>query len=61
MKKIIKQGIEADRLSGRGDGETQLLNSCSNGVYCTEAEHQFNLRSKFIIFGIIEYCFVIIR
>lgn len=49
MKKIIKQGIEADRLFGRGDGETQLLNSCSNGVYCTEAEHQFNHRSKFII------------
>ncbi|EHQ44222.1 OmpA family protein [Myroides odoratus] len=45
---MIKQGIEAGRLSGRGYGETQLLNSCSN-VHCTEAEHQFNRRSEFII------------
>lgn len=46
---IIKQGIEAARLSGRGYGETQLLNSCGNGVHCTEAEHQFHRRSEFII------------
>lgn len=46
---MIKQGIEAARLSGRGYGETQLLNSCGNGVHCTEAEHQFNRRSEFII------------
>lgn len=43
------QGIEASRLTGRGYGETQLLNSCSNGVRCTETEHQVNRRSEFII------------
>ncbi|WP_410879246.1 OmpA family protein [Myroides sp. DW712] len=46
---MAKQGIEASRLTGRGYGETQLLNGCSNGVRCTEAEHQVNRRSEFII------------
>lgn len=44
-----QQGIEATRLTGRGYGETQLLNHCSNGVRCSEAEHQVNRRSEFII------------
>lgn len=46
---MAKQGIEASRLTGRGYGETQLLNGCSNGVRCTEEEHQVNRRSEFII------------
>lgn len=29
--------------------KTQLLNSCSKGVKCTEAEHQLNRRTEFII------------
>ncbi|MGG5578380.1 OmpA family protein [Myroides sp. C15-4] len=46
---IIKQGIAPDRLTGRGYGETQLINRCSNGVRCSEAEHQENRRSEFIV------------
>lgn len=46
---IINQGIEAQRISGKGYGETQLLNSCSNGVPCSTKEHQVNRRSEFII------------
>ncbi|EHO09731.1 OmpA family protein [Myroides odoratimimus] len=46
---MTKQGIEASRLTGRGYGETQLLNGCSNGEHCTDAEHQVNRRSEFII------------
>lgn len=49
---MTKQGIEASRLTGRGYGETQLLNSCSNGVSCTETEHQVNRRSEFIIIAL---------
>lgn len=49
---MTKQGIEASRLTGRGYGETQLLNGCSNGVRCTDAEHQVNRRSEFIIVAI---------
>ncbi|WP_413999997.1 OmpA family protein [Flavobacterium sp. W1B] len=46
---LIKNGISADRLSGKGYGESQLLNKCSDGVKCSEQEHQANRRSEFII------------
>ncbi|WP_431241337.1 OmpA family protein [Flavobacterium sp. P21] len=47
---IISQGIAPERIeSAIGYGETQLLNNCSNGVPCTEAQHQMNRRSEFII------------
>jgi len=42
-------GIDRTRLTGKGYGETQLLNRCSNGVPCAEYEHQLNRRSEFII------------
>lgn len=46
---IIDQGIDRSRISGRGYGETQLTNECSNGVDCSEEQHQLNRRSEFII------------
>lgn len=46
---IVKAGIESDRLSYEGYGETGLLNECSNGVKCTEKEHEINRRSEFIV------------
>ncbi|MFP4845432.1 OmpA family protein [Winogradskyella sp. PE311] len=47
---IIAQGISADRIdSAKGFGESQLINRCSNGVPCSESEHQMNRRSEFII------------
>lgn len=47
---IISRGIDASRIeSAIGYGETQLLNKCSNGVKCTEEEHQLNRRSYFYI------------
>ena len=46
---MVKQGISRDRLTAKGYGETQLVNGCSNGVPCTEEEHQANRRSEFII------------
>ncbi|MDT8417302.1 MAG: OmpA family protein, partial [Lutibacter sp.] len=46
---IISNGIESSRVSGRGYGETQLLNNCAKGVKCSEAEHQLNRRTEFII------------
>ncbi|HIC32608.1 MAG TPA: flagellar motor protein MotB [Flavobacteriaceae bacterium] len=42
-------GISKNRLTGKGYGETQLVNRCSNGVNCSETEHQLNRRSEFII------------
>ena len=46
---LIKNGIDKNRLSGKGYGETQLVNKCADDVPCTEAEHQENRRSEFII------------
>jgi len=46
---LIKNGIAPQRLTGKGYGETELVNKCSDGVPCTEEEHQMNRRSEFII------------
>ena len=49
MRYLISRGIQTSRISGKGYGETQLLNKCSNGVRCLEKEHQKNRRTEFII------------
>ncbi|MFH6968066.1 OmpA family protein [Flavobacterium sp. FlaQc-28] len=49
---LIKNGVAKNRLTGKGYGETQLVNKCSDGVPCTEEEHQMNRRSEFIIVGL---------
>lgn len=46
---LIQNGINPNRLTGKGYGETQLVNRCADGVKCTEEEHQMNRRSEFII------------
>lgn len=49
LKWLIGKGIDKDRLTAKGYGESQLVNKCSNGVDCTSEEHQLNRRSMFII------------
>jgi len=46
---MVKEGIAKNRLTGKGYGETQLINGCSDDVFCSEADHQLNRRSEFII------------
>ncbi|MEO7978998.1 OmpA family protein [Flavobacterium sp.] len=46
---LVKNGIAKNRLTGKGYGESQLINNCSDSVTCTEAEHQLNRRSEFVI------------
>ncbi len=50
---FIKKGINPKRLTGRGYGESQLVNDCgcepTNVSSCTEEQHQANRRSEFII------------
>ncbi len=43
---LISQGIESERVSGKGYGETQILNRCKNGVKCPDKEHQVNRRTE---------------
>lgn len=52
MEYMISEGIERGRLTAKGYGETKLLNKCADGVQCSEAEHQQNRRSEFIILNI---------
>ncbi|MBK6994563.1 MAG: OmpA family protein [Lewinellaceae bacterium] len=46
---IVAKGIAADRIVAKGYGEKQLQNKCTNGVECTEEEHQINRRTEFKI------------
>lgn len=46
---LVKKGIAKNRLTGKGYGETQLVNQCADGVECSEEQHQQNRRSEFII------------
>lgn len=46
---MIAKGIAKSRLTSEGFGETKLVNKCSNGVACSNAEHELNRRSEFII------------
>ncbi|GAB3331935.1 hypothetical protein GCM10027299_38020 [Larkinella ripae] len=43
---LNKGGISARRMKAAGYGESQPLNSCKDGVRCTEAEHQRNRRTE---------------
>ncbi|WP_438710035.1 OmpA family protein [Aquimarina muelleri] len=46
---IIDNGISADRITGKGLGETQPVNDCGNDTNCDKQEYQLNRRSEFII------------
>ena len=48
---LVKNGINPNRLTGKGYGEYQLVNQCKDDVKCSEEEHQMNRRSEFIITG----------
>ncbi len=49
---LVQNGISAERLTSRGYGESQLVNSCTNGSKCSEEEHQQNRRTALKITGI---------
>ncbi len=49
---IVNSGIDRSRLTGKGYGETRLVNKCADGIKCSEAEHQQNRRSEFIVIAL---------
>ncbi len=49
---LIQRGVDPDRITAKGYGEDRLVNGCSNGVHCTEAEHQANRRTEFTVTGV---------
>ena len=44
---IASKGIQKERLSAKGYGETKLVNGCADGVQCTDEQHQRNRRTEF--------------
>lgn len=46
---ILKSGIAKERISGKGYGESKLINQCADGVECSEEEHAKNRRTEFQI------------
>lgn len=46
---LKEKGIDEDRLEAKGYGATHLVNGCSAGVPCTEAEHLQNRRVEFTL------------
>ena len=50
VKYIINAGgIDRNRITARGYGESRLVNGCSNGKSCTIDQHQQNRRTEFTI------------
>jgi len=49
VKYLVDRGIEAERISGKGFGETQLTNDCTERESCPDEKHQENRRSEFIV------------
>lgn len=48
--KYIKERLpNPERISGKGYGESQILNKCTDGVPCSKEEHQLNRRTEFRI------------
>ena len=46
---LLTIGVESNRLSSKGFGETVPLNNCVNGVKCTNLEYLLNKRTEFIV------------
>jgi outer membrane protein OmpA-like peptidoglycan-associated protein len=43
---LVSKGIERSRISGKGYGESNMVNKCVNGVECSEDAHQKNRRTE---------------
>ncbi len=46
---LIRNGIEANRITGMGFGEMQLAEKCTKAIPCNGFQHQLNRRSEFMI------------
>ncbi|MFD2725627.1 OmpA family protein [Hyunsoonleella rubra] len=50
LQYLISEGIDQSRIiEYKGFGERQLVNGCDGTIRCTEAEHQLNRRTNFIV------------
>ncbi len=49
---IVSKGIDSSRITGKGYGEYRLVNSCADGIKCSEKAHQENRRTEFTVIGL---------
>lgn len=49
---LIAKGIDKSRIIAKGYGESKLINKCSDGVDCSEEEHQENRRTEIKILSV---------
>jgi outer membrane protein OmpA-like peptidoglycan-associated protein len=50
---LEQQGIDTEKITSKGYGETALVNRCDDGQSCSETEHQMNRRTEIKITGIV--------
>jgi len=48
---MVKKGVPRSTIVSKGYGERELLNQCTDGVYCEEPLHEENRRTEFIVTG----------
>lgn len=51
---LVSRGIAPERIRAFGYGEARLRNHCTDGVECTEEEHQYNRRTEVLVTDIDE-------
>ncbi|HEX8548401.1 MAG TPA: OmpA family protein [Cytophagaceae bacterium] len=49
VRYLASKGIDNNKMTARGYGESKLLNNCKDGVKCSEKEHQLNRRTELIV------------
>lgn len=48
---MVKKGVPRSIIVSKGYGERELLNNCTDGVFCEEPMHEENRRTEFIVTG----------
>jgi hypothetical protein len=48
---MVKKGVPRSIIVSKGYGERELLNDCTDGVFCEESLHEENRRTEFIVTG----------
>lgn len=48
---MVKKGVPRATIVSKGYGERELLNDCTDGIFCEEPLHEDNRRTEFIVTG----------
>ena len=51
---LVNKGIASIRIRSKGMGEVAIRNHCTNGVKCSDEEHQYNRRTEVRVTKLLE-------